>query len=76
MKIKPEYTGVWRIKEMSTWDRDFIDLVAPDIYLSNETEPGLSRLEQSRRKSTAGLKGMQIRKCWHSLLPDGTKAMK
>ena len=29
MKIKSEYTGFWRITEMSTWDRDFIDLVAP-----------------------------------------------
>ena len=29
MKIKPGYTGVWRITGMSTWDRDFIDLVAP-----------------------------------------------
>lgn len=29
MKIKPECTGVWRITEMSMWDRDFIDLVAP-----------------------------------------------
>ena len=29
MKIKPEYTSVWRITGMSTWDRDFIDLVAP-----------------------------------------------
>lgn len=29
MKIKPEYTGIWRITEMSAWDRDYIDLVAP-----------------------------------------------
>lgn len=29
MNMKPEYTGVWRITEMSMWDRDFIDLVAP-----------------------------------------------
>ena len=29
MKIKPEYTGRWRIKEMSMWGCDFIDLVAP-----------------------------------------------
>ncbi len=29
MKIKHEYIGVWLITEMSSWDRDFIDLVAP-----------------------------------------------
>jgi len=29
MKIKPEYTGVWRLTEMSMWDRGYIDLVAP-----------------------------------------------
>ena len=29
MKIKTEYVGAWRIAEMSAWDRDFIDLVAP-----------------------------------------------
>ena len=29
MKIKPGYAGVWRITEMSMWDQNFIDLVAP-----------------------------------------------
>ena len=29
MKITREFTGVWRITEMSGWDRDYIDLVAP-----------------------------------------------
>jgi hypothetical protein len=29
MKIKTEYIGKWRIIEMSEWDPDFIDLVAP-----------------------------------------------
>lgn len=29
MKIRPEYVGRWRITEMSGWDLDFIDLVAP-----------------------------------------------
>jgi len=29
MKMKPEYLGTWRLTEMSTWERDFIDLVAP-----------------------------------------------
>ena len=29
MKTKAEYIGAWRITEMSSWDRDFIDLVAP-----------------------------------------------
>jgi hypothetical protein len=29
MKIKREYIGVWRIREMANWDRDYIDLVAP-----------------------------------------------
>jgi hypothetical protein len=29
MKIKTGYVGKWRIIEMSEWDRDFIDLVAP-----------------------------------------------
>jgi hypothetical protein len=29
MKIGAEYCGVWRITEMSEWDQDFVDLVAP-----------------------------------------------
>lgn len=29
MKIKAEYVGTWWITEMSNWDREFIDLVAP-----------------------------------------------
>ncbi len=29
MRIKSEYVGEWRVTEMSEWDRDFIDLVAP-----------------------------------------------
>jgi len=29
MKIRPEFVGSWRITEMSEWDLDFIDLVAP-----------------------------------------------
>ncbi len=29
MKMKSEYLGTWRLTEMSTWERDFIDLVAP-----------------------------------------------
>ncbi|MBM4462408.1 MAG: hypothetical protein FJ012_03595 [Chloroflexi bacterium] len=28
-RIKPEYIGWWRITEMSQWDQEFIDLVAP-----------------------------------------------
>jgi hypothetical protein len=28
-KIKSEYIGRWRITEMSEWDQEFIDLVAP-----------------------------------------------
>lgn len=26
MKMKPEYLGTWRLTEMSTWERDYIDL--------------------------------------------------
>jgi len=29
VRIGTQYTGTWRITEMSTWDRDYIDLVAP-----------------------------------------------
>lgn len=29
MRMKSYYIGVWRITEMSTWDREYIDLVAP-----------------------------------------------
>jgi hypothetical protein len=29
MRIKKEYVGRWRIVEMSGWDQDFVDLVAP-----------------------------------------------
>jgi hypothetical protein len=29
MKIDRKYLGEWRILEMSNWDREFIDLVAP-----------------------------------------------
>jgi hypothetical protein len=29
MKIKTEYVGKWRIIEMSEWEQDFVDLVAP-----------------------------------------------
>jgi hypothetical protein len=29
MKMRKEYMGMWRFTEMSAWDRDFIDLVAP-----------------------------------------------
>lgn len=29
MRIKKEYVGRWRIIEMSGWDQDFVDLVAP-----------------------------------------------
>jgi hypothetical protein len=29
MKIRKAYVGIWRLTEMSTWDKDFIDLVAP-----------------------------------------------
>ena len=29
MKINAEYIGSWLITEMSTWDRNFIDLVVP-----------------------------------------------
>ncbi|MDP2984094.1 MAG: hypothetical protein Q8O92_12285 [Candidatus Latescibacter sp.] len=29
MKIDSKYLGKWRILEMSNWDKDFIDLVAP-----------------------------------------------
>jgi hypothetical protein len=29
MRIKNEYVGRWRIIEMSGWDQDFVDLVAP-----------------------------------------------
>jgi len=29
MMIDSEYVGAWRIAEMSTWDKDYIDLVAP-----------------------------------------------
>ena len=27
--MKPEYVGIWRITEMSEWDQEYIDLVAP-----------------------------------------------
>jgi hypothetical protein len=36
MKIKPEFVGEWWIIEMSEWERDFIDLVAPG-YLTIKT---------------------------------------
>jgi len=29
MKTIKAYSGMWRITEMSEWDKDFIDLVAP-----------------------------------------------
>ena len=29
MKINPEFVGDWRITEMSQWDKEYIDLVAP-----------------------------------------------
>ena len=29
MKTRKAYTGIWRITDMSTWGKDFIDLVAP-----------------------------------------------
>ena len=29
MKIRKAYSGMWRITEMSDWDKDFIDLVGP-----------------------------------------------
>jgi hypothetical protein len=29
MKIRTEYVGKWRIIEMSEWDQDVVDLVAP-----------------------------------------------
>jgi hypothetical protein len=29
MRLKSDYIGKWRIIEMSAWDQDFIDLVAP-----------------------------------------------
>ena len=40
MKIKPQYTGTWRITEMSNWDRDFIDLVAPGHLTVNPNGTG------------------------------------
>jgi len=29
MKTRKAYTGIWRITDMSTWETDFIDLIAP-----------------------------------------------
>jgi hypothetical protein len=29
MKTRKAYVGIWRLTDMSTWDKDFIDLVAP-----------------------------------------------
>lgn len=29
MKLNREYVGTWRLVEMSNWDQDYIDLVAP-----------------------------------------------
>jgi len=29
MKVRKKYIGMWRLTDMSTWDRDCIDLVAP-----------------------------------------------
>ena len=40
MKIKPEYIGVWRITGMSSWDQDFIDLVAPGHLTVKRTGTG------------------------------------
>jgi hypothetical protein len=40
MKIKSAYTGKWRITEMSMWDRDFIDLVAPGHLTVNRNGTG------------------------------------
>jgi hypothetical protein len=33
MKTRKAYTGIWRITDMSTWEKDFIDLVAPGHIL-------------------------------------------
>lgn len=33
MKTRKAYTGMWRFTEMSTWDKDFIDLVTPGHIL-------------------------------------------
>jgi len=40
MKIKPEYIGDWRITEMSTWDQEYIDLVAPGHLTVNRNGTG------------------------------------
>jgi hypothetical protein len=33
MKTRKSYIGMWRITEMSEWDKDFIDLVAPGYIM-------------------------------------------
>jgi hypothetical protein len=40
MKIRKGYIGLWRFAEMSTWDRDFIDLVAPGHILLKSNGTG------------------------------------
>ena len=40
MKIKTEYVSKWRIVEMSDWDQDFIDLVAPGHLTINADGTG------------------------------------
>jgi len=59
-KIEPEYIGSWRITEMSNWDRDYIDEVAPGrlVIKANRTGTltfGLVQAELDCRMEDVGV---------------------
>jgi hypothetical protein len=59
-KIEPEYIGSWRITEMSNWDRDYIDEVAPGqlVIKANRTGTltfGLVKAELDCRMEDVGV---------------------
>jgi hypothetical protein len=52
-RIDPDYVGTWRIKEMSSWDQDYMDEEAPAKLTINVDGTGSLAFAMYRPNLTA-----------------------